>query len=151
MAKLSLNWIKKHYTFLFSFSGTPYISKKLSSFLLCSLLYVDLLIPTTGHFLYLSIPLRIYGSPVNFQFCSTPEKLICFSFPSLINTDRKFISVDGTSCLSNLPEPMHAVQALHLFSTAFSISDHQSMLLWSNIFVEPQWLTCSAFNNCFIS
>ena len=50
---------------------------KLSKNFMTSFVSVDLHIRTTGHSLYRSIRVRMYGSPVRYLSSNSPEKSIC--------------------------------------------------------------------------
>ena len=86
---------------------------------------VDLHIRTTGLFPYRSIPITMYGLPVACLLESLPGKSFCFSCPGSVNTGGLIFLVDGNCYSKFLPELMHALQLMHLFSIYLLIADHQ--------------------------
>ena len=119
--------------------------------LLTSLVSVDLHIRTTGHLLYQSLLIRIYGFPVTSLVCSLAQKYIRISCPGLVKTGSLIFFIDGEWYFAFLPELLHAVPMLHLFLMSFLILDQQNVLLSASIFIEPGCPKSSASTICFFS
>ena len=106
---------------------------------------VDLHIQTTGHLLYWSIPIRIYGSPVACLQGNSQEKSFCIACPGTANTGSLIFSIDGNWYFEFLPELTNAVHVMHISSMSFLIPKHQNLLLCASFFVEAGCPKRSAF------
>ena len=135
----------------FIFSRTPEKIMKLSKNLMTFLFSPDSHNQTTGHLLDRTILVRRYGSPVTSALCNSPEKSICVSCPVSVNTGDLIFFVDGNWYFKLLPELMHALHVLHLFSMSFFNPDYQIYCFFASIFVEPGCPKCSASTTCHSS
>ena len=89
--------------------------------------------------------------PVTRLLSSLPEKPICISCSGSVKTGSLIFLVDSNLYFKFLPQLMHAMHVVHLFSRSFLIPDHQNRLLSASIFVEPGCPKCSASTTCFFN
>ena len=92
------------------------IKKKLSLSLITFSVSARLHIQITGQLLDLSIPIRMYGSPVIYLLSSFPEKTIFDFFQARSKPLDYSFFMSVIYYGEFLPENMHAVHVLHLFS-----------------------------------